>query len=127
MLAMRTAPSQFRAAWAVMLALVLAMRLVTPAGFMPSFDQGRLTVVECPGSTSMPMPPMSGMDDSQKKVCQSCPHGTATGAGLVDAQPLLAPAENYPTAMPRVGTLWSLPLRSGEHERPPAIGPPIPA
>jgi hypothetical protein len=108
-------------------AVVLAMRLVTPAGFMPWFDQGRLTVVECPGSGPMPMAPMSGMDDSQKKVCQSCPHGTATGAGLVDAPPLLAAVESFATVTPRLATLQSLPLRRGEHERPPAIGPPIPA
>ena len=127
MLPMRTATSQLRAAWAMMFALVLAMRLVTPAGFMPAFDQGRLTVVECPGSGPMPMPPMSGMDDSQRKVCQSCPHGTATGAGLVDAQPLLIPAASFATVPPRLFTPASIPLRRGEHERPPAIGPPIPA
>lgn len=124
---MRTAPNQFRAVWAMMLALVLAMRLVTPAGFMPSFNQGRLTVVECPGSGPMPMMPMSGMDHSQKKVCQSCPHATATGAGLVDGQPLLLAATTFATVSHSIASAFALSLRRGQHERPPAIGPPIPA
>jgi hypothetical protein len=124
---MRTAPTQFRAVWAMMLALVLAMRLVTPAGFMPSFGGGRLTVVECPGSGPMPMMPMSGMDHNQKKLCQSCPHATATGAGLVDAQPLLLTATTFATVSHSIASAFALSLRRGQHERPPAIGPPIPA
>ena len=94
---------------------------------MPSFGEGRLTVVECPGSGPMPMMPMSGMDHSQKKVCQSCPHATATGAGLVDAQPLLLTATTFATVSHSIAWAFALSSRRGQHERPPAIGPPIPA
>lgn len=116
-----------RAAWAMVLALVLAMRLVTPTGFMPSFSEGRLTVVDCPGSGPTPMMPMSGMDHSQKKICQSCPHATATGAGLVDGQPLVPVAASFDAMQHDAAPVLALSLPRGQHDRPPAIGPPIPA
>ena len=125
MFPMRTAPTLKSAAWAMILALALAMRLVTPAGFMPMFDGGRLTVVECPGSGPMPMMPMSGMDQGQKKLCQSCPHATATGAGLVDAKPLMPEIARFAPVPLSVGSDFTLALARGQHERPPAIGPPI--
>lgn len=127
MLPMRTAPSHARAVWALMLALVLAVRLVTPAGFMPAVDHGRLTIVDCPGSDPAPMAPMTGMGHDKSKGDQTCPFATATGAGTVGDQPLLLVPERF-AAVPHahdVDIHFSLPR--GQHDRPPAIGPPIPA
>jgi hypothetical protein len=38
----------------VLLALLLAVRLLSPAGFMPSFDRGTITIVACPDAASAP-------------------------------------------------------------------------
>jgi hypothetical protein len=117
-----------RAWWAAVLSLVLALRLLTPAGFMPAFEAGRLTIVECPGSGAVQaMPPMRGMHHDRNQSCQSCPHATATGAGLVDAGPAAFGRASV-LAFPRLLLLtFVLPARSIAHDRPPAIGPPIPA
>jgi hypothetical protein len=34
-----------RMIWAALLALALALRLLTPAGFMPAFDRGAVSIV----------------------------------------------------------------------------------
>jgi hypothetical protein len=127
MVPMRAAPSPIRFAWAALLFVALAMRLVTPSGFMPVFDHGRLMILECPGTASAPMPPMSGMNHDHGKTCQSCPHATATGPGLIDAEPVALPTARFLTTALIPGHAFALSLRPGEHERPPAIGPPIPA
>jgi hypothetical protein len=112
------------------LALVLTMRLLTPAGFMPALDGGRLEVVACPGGDSTPMRAMAGMHHDHGKtgkVCQSCPHATASGAGLIDGAPLALAGSSFLAVPPLLGRAILLPARSSDHDRPPSIGPPLPA
>ena len=124
---MRSAQSSSRFAWAMLLSLVLAMRLVTPSGFMPAFERGQLTIIECPGSGSVPMAPMSGMRHGHGKTCETCPHATATGGGLIDTAPLALAIASFTSAPIIDGHVVSVPYRWGEHEHPPATGPPITA
>ena len=111
----------------MLLALVLAVRLLTPAGFMPSFDHGKLTIVECPGfdPARAPMPDMPGMRHDHGNPCQSCPHATASGGGLVEVQPFALASIFFPDAQPLPGPSLSPVGRSTDHDRPPAIGPPL--
>jgi hypothetical protein len=116
--------------WAAVLALVLTMRLLTPAGFMPAFDGGRLAVVACPEGATTPMPPMADMDHDHGttgKVCQSCPHAAVSGGGLIDGAPLALAGSSFLAIPPLLGRAFLLPARSGDRDRPPAIGPPHPA
>lgn len=122
---MRSAPSPNRFAWAMLLSLVLAMRLVTPTGFMPAFERGRLNIVECPGSGPVPMAPMSGMKHDHGKTCETCPHATATGGGLIDVEPAALAIASFVSARLIGGDVVSRSHRAGAHERPPATGPPI--
>jgi hypothetical protein len=92
---------------------------------MPAVEHGRLTIVDCPGG-DMPMPPMSAMGHDPKSR-QSCPFADATGAGLVDVPapvPVVAVVE--PVALNGTGDA-EFALPRGQHDRPPAIGPPLPA
>jgi hypothetical protein len=114
-----------RALWALLCLAALALRLGIPTGFMPGVEHGRLTIVECPGSN--PLPPMGGMHHSSGKASQTCPYATATGAAVageqpkMPLQPLVAPVP-FPLGVEQV-----LVIPRGQHDRPPAIGPPIPA
>ena len=128
MFGLRAASVSRRSWWAALLALVLALRLVTPAGFMPAFEGGRLSIVECPGSDAAPaMPPMRGMHHDSRKTSQSCPYATATGAGLVDAGPALFSGASFLTVPNSLGRAFVLVARNSAYDRPPAIGPPFPA
>lgn len=114
-----------RQAVTVLLTLVLAMRLLTPVGFMPSFDHGKLAIVECPGSAPAQMPDMPGMRHDHGSACQSCPHATASGGGLADAQPF-ALASGFMLGAPILpGPGPSSVVPRTDHDRPPAIGPPL--
>ena len=125
MLRMRRATSEIRALWALVFALALALRLVTPTGFMPAVEHGRLTIVECPGS--MPLPPMHVMDHSSGKASEDCPFATATGAGWAGEQPSIPTNPLVASAPQWLGAERIFSLPRGQHDRPPAIGPPIPA
>lgn len=125
---LRTASVSQRAWWAAVLTLVLALRLLTPAGFMPAFEHGKLTIVECPGSGAVPaMPAMPGMHHDRNQTCQSCPHATATGAGLVDTGAPALGVASILAAPQLLGHRFVAPARNISHDRPPAIGPPISA
>jgi|SRR5579872_1055895 len=127
MLRVRAAPSSFRFLWAALFALTLAMRLLTPSGFMPAFDHGEFTIVDCPASSAAPMAPMRGMGHDPAKPCQLCPHAVATGAGLADAPPLGIYPPIFSAFVPAVLRVFTLDVASRKHNRPPAIGPPLPA
>lgn len=126
-LPMRHATAPARAGFAVLLAFVLAFRLLTPTGYMPTFDQGRLTVIECPGSSDAPMSLMPGMSHDHGKTCQNCPHATATGAGLAAAPPLAIAATVFSSIALVVWREFAVRVAGAKYERPPAIGPPVSA
>src|SRR3954451_7270495 len=84
---MRAPPALPRSAWAAMLALVLALRLMTPTGFMPSFDHGQLSVVPCDGIVAAP-PPMKmahgGQHDEHGRAGhQTCPYAAGAAPALL--------------------------------------------
>ena len=64
MIRMRAASSSIRFAWALLFALMLSLRLLGSAGYMPALDHGSLTIVVCPDADlnaplalgTMPMP-----------------------------------------------------------------------
>ena len=133
------------------LALCLGVRLLTPAGFMPSFAGGSLAIVPCPDAEGAPPVPrmtamadMAGMDmhamampgpgpvhdhghGNEAFHHPSCPYAAAAslaglGLGIVV---LAAPAALAAMAPPA----RALPefRRPATRDRPPAQGPPLPA
>lgn len=127
MLGVRAALAPVRFHWAALFAVTLAMRLLTPSGFMPAFDQGRLMIVDCPGSGAAPMLPMRGMGHDPGKTCQLCPHAIATGAGLTDPVPVGIGAPIFAAFVPVIWRLLTFEVANIKHSRPPAIGPPLSA
>src|SRR6478672_4615471 len=79
---MRSASLPSRAIWAAVLTLLLAVRLLSPAGFMPAFDQGAVAIVACP-DFDPPPPPMAMPGHHHHdpgKHHQTCPY--AAGASV---------------------------------------------
>ena len=124
----RAALTMTRFAWAAVLALVLGLRLLTPAGFMPSFEQGRIAVVPCDGMVAPPPLKMAhrGHHDGHqhgKAGHQTCPYAAG-------ASPALLPLDSFAgTDLPLISATAvaafaaAFVLRSRQ-DRPPSTGPP---
>ena len=120
---MRGAPTSVRLAAAALLALLLALRSLAPAGFMPAFENGAVIIVACPdaGPATAHHHHRSGDRKSQH---QPCPYAAASALGP-DWPPLL-PAVFFAAAL-LLGRTFLFAERHSRRERPPLRGPPIPA
>lgn len=118
-----------RFVWAALLVLLLALRSLAPAGFMPSFDHGALTIVACPGEDSVPatMAMHHRHPGDHNFAHHPCPYASAASLGALgpDWTPLLLPL--LFAAVLLLGRTFQFVERQSRRERPPAIGPPLPA
>jgi hypothetical protein len=118
-----------RATLVFVLACVFVVRLLTPAGFMPAFDHGRLTVVSCPDAFETPAV-MGGHHHHQgapKTVHQPCPYAAAPALGLPVADlPMLAAFLAVGLAL-LLGRAFRFLGQHRLRDRPPLRGPPLPA
>jgi len=111
---------------AALLALVLALRLLSPAGFMPSFDHGAVTILACPDFDPAAAP-MAHHHDEHKKIQSPCPYAAATGLGTIgDSVALLAAALLVGAAL-LLGRQFRFLERHRTGDRPPLRGPPLTA
>lgn len=110
-----------------MMALAMALRLLSPEGFMPAFDRGAVTIVACPDAEPMAMAmPMGHHDaDSGKAAHQPCPYAAASGAGPLpwDSAVIATPAID-PSPVPAAAIVARL-SADRTRQRPPATGPPL--
>ena len=124
---MRAAPVPIRFAVAALLALLLALRSLAPAGFMPAFDHGAVTIVACPDAAPA-MPGMHHNDSPDHNFAHHpCPYASAASLGALgpDWAPLLiAP---FFAAVLLLGRTFQFVERQTARVRPPSRGPPIPA
>jgi hypothetical protein len=125
---MRSASPLDRAACAVVLALLLALRSLAPAGFMPALEHGRIAIVICPDAEPIAAMPMAHHDHRQHdKVHQPCPFAAASAAAALGGDlELLAEILVLAGAL-LLGRALVLPVRSVLRVRPPPTGPPFPA
>ena len=124
---MRTAPALMRASFAALFGLLLAIRLLAPAGFMPSFEHGAVTIVACPEATPGP-PPMAGHQHRHSQtVHQPCPYASASGLGALGADFVALLDVMVFAAALLLGRTFLFLERNSFHERPPTRGPPIAA
>ncbi|MGN6155438.1 MAG: hypothetical protein ACTHN4_06860 [Sphingomicrobium sp.] len=123
---MTTAHFPIRLACASLLLALLGIRLLSPAGFMPEFDRGAVTIVACPDAApAMPMPAHS--KHHRGTVHEICPYAAAAAAAA-------SPPESAPVASqllffpaPAAGPAFLFVARSASREPPRLRGPPIPA
>jgi hypothetical protein len=127
---MRAAASPIRFAWAMLFALLLALRLLGSAGYMPDIERGRLTIVVCPDADLSAPLAIGGAHHHHGHGTHEhnvCPYAAAAALGAVspDWTPVLGVVVFAATLL--LGTAFALVHRRSTRDRPPAIGPPIPA
>jgi len=128
MVPMRAAFHPLRFAWAAIFALLLAARLLTPAGFMPAFDHGSVTIIACPDGDFSAAPAMHHHHPADHGTLHHpCPYASASGLGAIgpDWTPALLPILFSFAIL--IGGTYLVAGRPRDKLRPPAIGPPLPA
>ena len=105
-------------------ALLLAFRLLSPAGFMPAFDHGTVTIVACPDADAAASQTAPHHHHEPGTSHQQCPYaagsttGTFNSAGAIDVAHLIT----EPMMTNARGIAITLPRRA--KDRPPLRGPP---
>jgi len=112
---------------ASLLALGLAIRLLSPAGFMPAFNHGAVTIVICPDAGEGLATKAWHHHHGPNKIHPPCPYAAGSSPALLTAAPPLLAARGIfgPASLPL--RRFALLDRHRAHERPPLRGPPIPA
>ena len=124
MTGLRAASLSTRAVFAALLLACLASRLLSPAGFMPSFDRGAVTIVACPDFDAPTAPMAHHHGGSSGDHHQACPYAAAGAAAAPVGYALFA-ALLLAVAVLLANRPHALPKRHRTRDRPPAIGPPI--
>jgi hypothetical protein len=123
----RSAGGIGRAIFLALLFLVFGTRLLSPAGFMPAFAGGAMTIVVCPDSGGGAAPAAHHHHGGSKKLHQTCPYAAGTAAAtLIDNLAPLAAVLVFGAAL-SLGRRNRFPVRRRAHDRPPLRGPPLPA
>ena len=127
---MRNAASPIRFAWAAAFALLLALRLIGASGYMIAAERGGLTIVACPDAdlnAPLALGTMHHRHHGTKHNHGTCPYAEASALGALapDFAPLIA-VMVFAVAL-LLGRSFVFLDRQRTRERPPAIGPPIPA
>lgn len=116
-----------RSLFAALLGVLLALRLLTPAGFMPAFEHGSLTIVACPDYDPAPAPmARHHHDHGSKKFQQHCPYAAGNAAATPPELTIFAAVLLAGTAL-LLGRTFRFLERHRAFERPPLRGPPLPA
>lgn len=113
----------------MLLALWLVLRLLSPAGFMPAFEHGSVTIVAwADGAPASPTMKMVGHPHHVPKTPhESCPYASAASlGGLVVDHPLLPVLLEVGIAL-LLGRAYLFLEWQRTHDRPPLRGPPLPS
>lgn len=125
---MKNAVSPIRFAWAAALALLLSLRLLGSAGFMPAVEHGRLTIIACPDAeVNAPLAIPSGHHHGAMHKHGACPYAEASALGALAADFAPPIAVLIFAVSLNLGRSFLFLERQRTRDRPPAIGPPIPA
>lgn len=126
---MRAAANPFRCAWALLFALMLSLRLLGSAGYMPALDHGSLTLIACPDAELNALLAMGSMHHHghMQHDHNLCPYAAAAALGATDVTftPLIAVLLVGMALL--LGRAFALLERQSRRELPPAIGPPATA
>lgn len=126
---MRGAANPVRYAWALLFALMVSLRLIGSAGYMPALDHGSLTLIACPGAdlnTPFALPTMHHHGHTHHDH-GTCPYAAAAALGATDATVVSLVAILLVGIALLLGRPFAFIDRQKSREWPPAIGPPLPA
>jgi len=126
---MRAAANPVRSVWAVLFALMLSLRLLGSAGVMPALDHGSLTLIACPDAelnAPLALPAMHHRGHMHHNH-STCPYAQAAALGATEASYVLLVAIVIVGMALLLGRAFAFIERQHGRDRPPAIGPPLPA
>jgi len=126
---MRAAAIPVGYAWALLFALMLSLRLIGSAGYMPALDHASLTLIACPDAelnAPLALPAMHHHGHMHHNH-SICPYAEAAALGATEANyvPLVAILVIGMALL--LGRPFAFIERQNGRDRPPAIGPPLPA
>jgi hypothetical protein len=122
-----SAPVCIRALLGVLLALLITTRLLSPPGFMPSFEHGTVVIVSCPDFDSNAGQPMQHHGHGKPaKAHQPCPYAAASGSTLITFEGILFAGVVLIGIAFLFSRTYRLVERSRRFRRPPPTGPPLP-
>ena len=131
MIRFRASVAQTPLGWMMLLALVLAMRLAIPCGYMPVWSGGQLAILPCDGTGPIPASVSGTMAHHQhhhgkdKAAHRSiCPYAAAAAQALPHSAIALAEVILLLGAALLLGRVFCFVERHRIHERPPLRGPP---
>ena len=126
MLPLRRIPLSLHALLGLSLALLIAVRLLSPAGFMPSFENGAVTIVACP-DFDPPSPMAHHHHHGKTAKHQSCPYASPSSLGASEDWGFTFAAMLLVGAALLLGRAFDYVEADRRYRRPPLRGPPIPA
>ena len=129
MIRMRAAAHPVRSAWALLFALMLSLRLIGSAGYMPLLDHGSLALMACPDAelnAPLALGTMHHHGHMQHRH-SVCPYAAAAALGATGDVFLPAVAVLLAGMAILLGRPFAFVEPQNGRERPPAIGPPLPA
>jgi hypothetical protein len=122
---MGTVSAVARTLSALVLALLLGLRLLSPAGFMPAFERGVVTIVACPDTLGAAAPAHHHDSPDRKTVHQPCPYAAASALGALPGQWVPAAALPGLAIVLLAAPSFAFVERHRANERPHPTGPPL--
>ena len=126
-IAIRASSALARFMCVALLGLLLALRVLSPAGFMPAFDHGTVTIVACPGDSAEPAGAMAAHGSGHSTHHEQCPYAAAAAPGALGHDPGTLAGSLVLAAALLLGRKSRLVERYTRLLRPPLRGPPITA
>ena len=107
--------------------LLLGLRVLSPAGFMPAFDHGEVTIVACADAMPFGMTPGPMHHQHDKRHPSPCPYAAASGLSAIGEEAAFPFDALALGAALLLGRTFLFMERHRPRERPPLRGPPLPA
>jgi len=115
-----------RICWAVAFALLIAMRLLTPAGFMPEWSGSQPRIILCDDADWQVAAPAHHHGKTGKaKHRQSCPYAAASAIPFLNAPVVQIAVLFGPESLGPTGATALDVILQRKVERPPSRGPPV--
>jgi hypothetical protein len=108
------------------LALLFAVRLLAPAGFMPSFEHGAVTIIACPDTGFETAAPAAMHHHGKARQHPPCPYAAASSLGALGSD-FVALAGIVLIGAAVLFRFSSFFFERSAYLRPPSRGPPLPA
>jgi hypothetical protein len=125
-ISLQNGPLSKRVTLGAIAALLLAFRLLSPAGFMPAFDGGSVTIVACPDAEIAPSH-APAHHHGPTTAHPGCPYAAASSLSFVGGDVALLATAILAGTVIAAAVALAASVHQSRHLRPFLRGPPFPA